>query len=58
MYSGCTRLIEGFPPQMLNDLDISARKKWQELPFKSFRSVHYSEFDFIKDTLPEPLLFG
>ena len=55
MYSGCTRLIEGFPPQMLNDLDISARKKWQELPFKSFRSVHYSEFDFIKDTLPEPL---
>jgi hypothetical protein len=38
---------------MLNDLEVSARKKWQELPFKSFRSVHYSEFDVCKDTLPE-----
>ena len=48
MYSECARLIEGFPPQMLNDLEVSARKKWQELPFSHFVQSVTQNLTFVR----------
>ena len=40
MYSECARLIEGFPPQMLNDLEVSTRKKSPVTQNLTFVRIH------------------
>jgi hypothetical protein len=47
------QLVQSIGPQQLNALEISGRTWGRLEQFKTYRSVHYPDFDICADTLPE-----
>jgi SAM-dependent methyltransferase len=47
------QLVQSIGPQQLNALEISGRTWGRIEQFKTYRSVHYPDFDICADTLPE-----
>jgi SAM-dependent methyltransferase len=53
MYQHCVALISAMGPTDLSVLEISPGHDIMPLPFKSYTTVQYPEFDICEDTLPE-----
>jgi SAM-dependent methyltransferase len=45
--------LEELGPQNLDTLEIAPGHYWQTLPFRTYRTVGYPEFDICKQALPE-----
>ncbi len=52
MYQTCRAKLEAMNLGELDVMEIAAGDFWRELPFKSFASMNYPEYDITKDALP------
>lgn len=52
MYQTCRAKLEAMGVQNLDAMEISAGEFWRGLPFKSFATMDYPQYDITKDALP------
>lgn len=50
-WKDCRLRIEAMNPPSLDVLEISAGAVWRDIPFKSFKTLDYPEFDICRDLL-------
>ncbi len=45
--------LDEIGPESLDTLEIAPGHHWQDLPFRSYRSVEFPDFDICRDVLPD-----
>jgi SAM-dependent methyltransferase len=50
-YRECLALVEQLVPEQLDVLEIGAGHMWQRLPFRTYTTMNYPEYDICRDVL-------